>query len=89
MFEERMGLLAKRHGAYLHLITKVLGGCSLLVDSHTSMHGTYANWCALTVLNDAMLQQRTTQFQSLVPARCLSVLEEPVNQLVTRKGALI
>lgn len=43
----------------------------------------------LTVLNDAMLLQCTAQLQSLSPAICLSILNEIVNQLAARKGALI
>lgn len=43
----------------------------------------------LTVLNDAMLLQCAAQLQSFMPALCLSVLKEPVNQQAARKRALI
>lgn len=50
---------------------------------------TYQMMAPLTMLNDAMLLQCTTQLQSSAPALRLSILKEPVNQLAARKGALI
>lgn len=41
------------------------------------------------MLNDAMLLQCTAQLQSPTTALCLSILKEPVNQLVAGKGTLI
>lgn len=43
----------------------------------------------LTVLNDALLLQRTAQLQPPTPTFCLSILKEPVNQLAARKRATI
>lgn len=43
----------------------------------------------LTMLNDAMLLQCTAQLQAPTPALCLTILKEPVDQLVARKGSLI
>lgn len=58
-------------------------------DSQLTPGATHQMRTPLTVLDDAMLLQRAAQLQCPPPALRLSVLKEPVDQLATRKGALV